>query len=81
MKTTIDNGGRVVIPKAMRDTVGLAPGGEVTIEERQGRIEIEPAPVEVVLELQGGVLVAVPKGAVPPLGSSEVREELERVRR
>lgn len=31
MRTTIDRGGRVVIPKAIRDELGLGPGDEVDI--------------------------------------------------
>jgi len=31
MKATIDSGGRVLIPKALRDSLGLMPGSEVDI--------------------------------------------------
>lgn len=31
MKTTIDSAGRLVIPKALRDRLGLAPGSTVDI--------------------------------------------------
>jgi AbrB family looped-hinge helix DNA binding protein len=42
MKTTIDKAGRLVIPLALRDRVGLAGGGEVEIELDGAAIRIEP---------------------------------------
>ena len=50
MRTTIDAGGRVVIPKSIRERLGLRPGAEVELAEADGRVEIRPAlaPMEVV---------------------------------
>lgn len=80
MKTTIDSGGRVVIPKRVRDLAGLKPGVEVTVEYHDGKIEIEPAtkPVTIVRKGSSCVLRA-PKGT-PPLTVDQVNEILERVR-
>jgi AbrB family looped-hinge helix DNA binding protein len=41
MRTTIDRAGRVVIPAAIRERVGLAPGTalEVTVDELGVRLE------------------------------------------
>jgi len=80
MGTTIDAGGRVVIPKRVRDLAGLKPGVEVTVEYRDGKIQIEPAtkPVTVVRKGSSCVLRA-PKGT-PPLTVDQVNEILERVR-
>ncbi|MGI8727938.1 MAG: AbrB/MazE/SpoVT family DNA-binding domain-containing protein, partial [Solirubrobacterales bacterium] len=33
MKTTIDKAGRIVVPKALREAVGLTPGTTVDISE------------------------------------------------
>jgi AbrB family looped-hinge helix DNA binding protein len=44
MNVTIDSAGRIVIPKALRDRVGLVPGIELTIEVDGTGIRIEPAP-------------------------------------
>ena len=45
MTTTIDNAGRVVIPKSLRDQMGLVPGTEIEIRMRDGHLEIEPVAV------------------------------------
>lgn len=81
MKTTIDPAGRVVIPKRIRDRLGLHGNDEVEITERDGKIEIEPAPTEVELVREGAVLVAHPARPLPPLTDDIVRETLDRARR
>lgn len=81
MKTTIDAAGRVVVPKALRDRVGLVAGQEIEITERDGRLEIEPASATIRLERVDGHLVAVSDDVVPPLSDDVVRATLERVRR
>ncbi len=42
MKTTIDRAGRLVIPRSLRDRIGLAGGGEVEIQLDGAAIRIEP---------------------------------------
>lgn len=74
MKTTIDSAGRVVIPKKLRDEAGLKPGVELEVRYCDGRLEIEVAPIEIVLEERGGFLVAVAKGPVPALTNEMVNE-------
>lgn len=80
MRTTIDAGGRVVLPKPIRERLGLGPGAEVEVVEVDGRVEITPAltPMEVV-EV-GGRLVARADG-LPVLTDETVRETIERNRR
>ena len=81
MQTTIDAAGRVVIPKAMRDNLGLAGGRTIEIREREGVIEIEPAATPMCLEERNGRLVAVPDRELPPLTDDLVRATLQKVRR
>lgn len=70
MRTTIDGAGRVVVPKALRQAVGLVAGAEIDIRAADGRIEMEPAPLEVRFEREGDLLVAVPVRPVPPMPAS-----------
>lgn len=70
----------MVIPKPVRDRLGLHPGAEVEVVEADGKVEISPAvaPIEVV-EVAGR-LVARGEG-LPPLTDETVRETIERTRR
>lgn len=81
MRTTIDAAGRVVVPKAIRDEIGLAPGQHIDVTTRDGRIEIVPAPTEMALRRRGRGRVAVPTHDLPPLSADMVRDTLEHVRR
>ncbi len=81
MRTTIDSAGRVVIPKPIRDRLGLTPGGTIEVREREGKVEIEAAPTRMHLERREHGTVAVPDEELPPLSDDEVRDTLERVRR
>ena len=81
MKTTIDKAGRVVVPKELRDRLGLSGGEALEIREADGRIEIEPMAARVRLEDGAEGLVAVAEEEMPPLSDDVVRETLERSRR
>ncbi|MBI5506999.1 MAG: AbrB/MazE/SpoVT family DNA-binding domain-containing protein [Deltaproteobacteria bacterium] len=81
MQSAIDAAGRVVIPKELRDRLGLHRGRPVTIRERDGHIEIEPAATAMSLVRGKGGSVAQPKETLPPLTDEIVRETLERTRR
>ncbi|NJD30151.1 MAG: AbrB/MazE/SpoVT family DNA-binding domain-containing protein [Chloroflexi bacterium] len=81
MRTTIDNAGRIVVPKAIREELALYGGQELEVAARDGRIEIEVPPTPMRLEDRGGILVAVTDVPMPTLTQELVRETLERVRR
>lgn len=81
MRSTIDSGGRVVIPKSIRSGLGLEPGSVVEVVEYDGRVEIVPVGAPVQLEEVGGVVVARSSVELPPLTDDIVRETLERTRR
>jgi AbrB family looped-hinge helix DNA binding protein len=81
MRTSIDTAGRVVIPKELRERLGLRRGRALEIRERDGRIEIEPASTAMTLVRRGGGVVAVPHERLPPLTDALVRDTLERTRR
>ncbi len=81
MTTAIDAAGRIVIPKPLRDALGLAPGQSLDITATDGRLVIAIAPTPMTLRRRGKGLVAVPDAPVPPLTADHVRDTLERTRR
>lgn len=82
MKSTIDAAGRIVVPKVLRDRLGLASGRSVDIREREGRLEIEPVPTPMsLIKSKRGGRVAVPSGKLPPLTDDIVRDTIEQTRR
>jgi AbrB family looped-hinge helix DNA binding protein len=81
MKATIDSAGRIVVPKALRQALGLKPGQPLEIRAGDGRLEIEIAATPVKLQRRGKGVVAVPESELPPLTAEQVRDTLERVRR
>ncbi|MGH9628818.1 MAG: AbrB/MazE/SpoVT family DNA-binding domain-containing protein [Bryobacteraceae bacterium] len=81
MRTTIDSAGRLVIPREVRRQAQLKPGMPLEIRLREGRIEIEPAPLEIALKRRGRLVVAVPREVVTPLTSETVEESRLRLRR
>jgi AbrB family looped-hinge helix DNA binding protein len=81
MDTTIDAAGRIVVPKALRQDLGLVPGQVLEIRATDGRLEIEVAPTPMRLVKRGKGLVAVPDADVPALTADAVRDTLERTRR
>lgn len=72
MPSTIDSGGRVVIPAELRREAGLEPGTPVEITLRDGAIEIVVSPAEITIVKKGKLRIAVPRKAQEPLTSDEV---------
>jgi AbrB family looped-hinge helix DNA binding protein len=81
MKTRIDRAGRIVVPKPIREELGLAAGGEVILTVRDGRIEIEPVSVRMRIEDREDGPTIVADLPMPTLTAEQVRDTLERVRR
>ena len=67
MKTTVDKAGRLVIPRELRNRVGLAGGGEVEMELDGAAIRIEPVAGAELVEEEGFLVV-------PGTGSTFGRE-------
>ncbi len=81
MKTRLDAAGRLVVPKALRQALGLKPGQVLDVRAGDGRLEVEITPTRMVLKRRGKGVVAVPQAKLPVLSADQVRDTLERVRR
>jgi AbrB family looped-hinge helix DNA binding protein len=81
MRTTIDSAGRVVIPKAFREGLGLGRGGEVDIELVDGCVIVSPPVVTKHAVQRDGRVVIVADQPVPPLTDDVVDDVRGAVRR
>lgn len=69
-----------MIPKPIRDRLGLVGGAPVTIAEHDGVVEIRASNVDVGLVRRGSVTVFEPTAALSPVTAEDVRVALERIR-
>ena len=81
MRVAIDGVGRVVIPKPMRDALGINGPTELELTEHDGSLELSVPYIKAHIEERDGWAVIVPDEPVPPLTAEIVRETLERVRK
>jgi len=78
MNTTVDRFGRIVIPKKIRDGLGLEPGSDLVIEATDGGILLRPVEAEPNLVEHDGVLVFTGK-AEEDLAAAVERLRTERL--
>ena len=57
MKTTLDHFGRLVIPKGIRDRLGLRPGVEIEIDEKENELVLRPIEHGASFTLKKGILI------------------------
>jgi len=57
MQITVDKFGRIIIPKEVRDHLGLKPGSPVEIQEEQDRLVLTVAHEQPILQYEDGILV------------------------
>jgi AbrB family looped-hinge helix DNA binding protein len=81
VRTTIDDAGRLVVPKALRDELGLEGGTLLEIRLREGRLEIEPVATPMRLVRRGKRLVATTDEPLPRIDAADVRAVVESQRR
>ena len=81
MRVAIDKVGRIVIPKQMRDELGIEGPSQLEVTAVDGRLELTVPYIKAHLEERDGWTVIVPDEPVPPMTTEMVREEIERSRR
>ena len=64
METTIDAVGRIVVPKPLRDALGLTPGSTVDISRYGAGLQLVPSGRTATLTDESGVLVATGTTAI-----------------
>jgi AbrB family looped-hinge helix DNA binding protein len=57
MEAILDKFGRILIPKQVRDDLGLSPGSVLKLEERDEEIVLKPVTERSPLVLEDGILV------------------------
>lgn len=70
-----------MVPKPVRERLGLRPGTEVELTERDGWIEIAPAATAMRLVGRGEDVVAIADRDMPVLTAEDVRRVTEQTRR
>ena len=81
MRITIDETGRLVIPKPLRDELRLQGGSQLEVRLREGRLELEPVATPMRLTRRGKGLVATSDEPLPRIDADAVRAILESQRR
>jgi AbrB family looped-hinge helix DNA binding protein len=81
MRVAIDAVGRVVIPKSLRDELGLNGPANLELTATDGRLELTVADVPARVEEQDGLPVIVTDEPMAPMSVAETRAAIERVRR
>ena len=70
MRTTIDSSGRLVVPKELRDRIGLTPG-DVEITVSGSALVLQPVPTDELIESDS---LLVLRGGGPHLSIDDIRE-------
>lgn len=81
MRVAIDNVGRLVIPKPLREQLGVHGPTDLELTAADGRLELTVADVPAHVEDRDGLPVIVTEQPVPALTLAQTREAVERVRR
>lgn len=70
MRTTIDRSGRLVVPKSLRDQLGLVPG-EVEVRADGAGLRVEAVTGDELVEVDGRLVVPA---SGTPVTDADVRE-------
>jgi AbrB family looped-hinge helix DNA binding protein len=80
IRTAIDASGRLVVPKPLREELGIVAGTPLMLRVRDGRLEIEPVYAEIRTVERDGLMVAELVEPMPPLDEDDVRSVRARLR-
>jgi bifunctional DNA-binding transcriptional regulator/antitoxin component of YhaV-PrlF toxin-antitoxin module len=81
MRVAIDTAGRMVVPKAFREELGITGAAEVEMHAADGRIEMTVPDVPAHVEMRDGLPVIVTDQPMAPLTVDATREAIDRIRR
>jgi len=81
MRVAIDGVGRLVIPKALREELGVDGPADLELIAVDGRLELTVADVSARVEQRGGLSVIVADRPMGRLSVDETRAAVERIRR
>lgn len=81
MKVAIDGVGRIVIPKPLREELGIRGPTDLELTAADGRLELTVPDVPAHIEERDGFSVIVPEQPMASLSVAEARTAIERVRR
>ena len=81
MELTIDKFGRMVLPKSIRDELGLEPGDKLEASEQDGTLVLHPVRETASLLDKDGVLVfaGVPAGDTADAVRRQRQDRIERI--
>lgn len=81
MRVAIDGVGRLVIPKTLREELGVDGPTDLELTATDGRLELTVADVPARVEQRGGFPVIVTDRPMEPMSVAQARVAVERVRR
>jgi bifunctional DNA-binding transcriptional regulator/antitoxin component of YhaV-PrlF toxin-antitoxin module len=81
MKVAIDKVGRLVVPKVLREELGVRGATDLEVTAVDGRLEMTVADVPARIEERDGFPVIATDEPMAPMSVTEVAEAIERVRR
>jgi AbrB family looped-hinge helix DNA binding protein len=81
MRVAIDGVGRLVIPKTLREELGINGPTNLELTFSDGRLELTVADVPAHVEERDGFPVIVTDRPMEPMSVAETRTAVERVRR
>jgi AbrB family looped-hinge helix DNA binding protein len=81
MRVAIDGVGRIVIPKSLREELGIDGPADLELTAADGRLELTVVDVPARVEEHDGFSVIVTEQPMEPLSVAETRAAIEHTRR